>query len=160
MKKGLIFLLAAVMILLPSCGKKVKKESVSPRLPDCTASVKYGGTDYSARVHYTETGIMSVEMLSPLKGLKLTVSDSLCTVSYGGMKLDYTAQEAKNFCPFIDLYGIVKTVCYTVPESAKENAEEYVLKYRTPDLSCTAVAGKKDGQLREIQTEDLKFFFR
>ena len=79
MKKSLVLLLTAVLIILPSCGQKVNNETVTPLRPDCKVSVNYNGTDYSAQVKYSETGIMSVKMLSPLEGVTLTEDDSSTT---------------------------------------------------------------------------------
>ena len=159
MKKSLVLLLTAVLIILPSCGQKVNNETVTPLRPDCKVSVNYNGTDYSAQVKYSETGIMSVKMLSPLERVTLTEDDSGCTVSYDGMKLNYTAEQAKSFCPFMELYEILKTVCYTVPESAVLNSGQYRLKYQTSEMSCDAVSNKDDGSLVEIETEKMRFVF-
>lgn len=159
MKKSLVLLLTAVLVILPSCGKKVNKEAATPLRPDCKVSVSYNGTDYSALVKYSDTGVMSVNMLAPLEGVTLTEDDSGCTVSYGGMKLNYTVEQVKSFCPFMELYEILKTVCYTVPESAVLSSGKYRLKYRTSEISCDAVSNKDDGSLVEIETDKMRFIF-
>lgn len=148
------------MILLPSCGQKVKKESVTPSRPNGIVSASYNDTDYSARINYVETGVMTVEMLSPIKGIAISVDDSGCRLSYDGMEIDCTAEQAKSFCPFIRLYSVLKTVCYTVPESARRSGESYVLKYRTPETECTAISKKTDGKIREIEADKIKFIFQ
>lgn len=148
------------MIFLPSCGKKVKKESVTPSRPNCTVSASYNDTEYSAKINYGETGKMTVEMLSPMKGMALSIDDSGCRLSYDGMEIDYATEQTKSFCPFIGLYSVLKTVCYTVPESARVNGESYVLKYRTPETECTAVSNKKDGKIQEIEADKIKFIFQ
>ena len=122
------------MIFLPSCGKKIKKENVTPSRPNCTVSASYNGIDCSARINYDETGRMTVEMLSPIKGMTLSVDDSGCRLGYDGMEIDYTAEQAKGFCPFIGLYSVLKTVCYTVPvifsniARRKRSARQYQIK--------------------------------
>lgn len=148
------------MIFLPSCGKKVKKESTTPSRPNCTVSASYNDTEYSAKINYDEKGKMTVEMLSPMKGMTLSVDDSGCRLSYDGMEIDYTMEQTKSFCPFIGLYSVLKTVCYTVPESARASGENYVLKYRTPETECTAISSKKDGKIREIEADKIKFIFQ
>lgn len=148
------------MIFLPSCGKKVKKESVTPLRPNGIVSVSYNDTDYSARINYAETGVMTVEMLSPIKGIAISVDDSGCRLGYDGMEIDYTTEQTESFCPFIRLYSVLKTVCYTVPESARTSGESYVLKYRTPETECTAISDKKDGKIREIEADKIKFIFQ
>lgn len=160
MKKSLVILLIGIMIFLPSCGKKVNKESVTPSRPNCTVKASCNGTDYSAKVSYTDTGVMTVEMLNPLKGIKLRIDDSGCRLSYDGMELDCTQTSEVISCPFVYLYSVLKTVCYTVPESARTSGESYVLKYRTPETECTAVSDKKDGKIREIETDNVKFIFQ
>ena len=160
MKKILAILIVGMMILLPSCGKKVKKENVTPSRPNCTVSASYNGTDYSARVAYSDTGLMTVSMLEPFKDVKISVDDSGCRVEYDGMKLDYTAEQAAEFCPFIGLYSVLKTVCYTVPESARMSGERYILKYRTPETECTAISNKKDGKIREIEADKIRYIFQ
>lgn len=160
MKKILAILIVGMMILLPSCGKKVKKENVTPSRPNCTVSASYNGTDYSARVAYFDTGVMTVSMLEPFKDVKIGVDDSGCRVEYDGMKLDYTAEQAAEFCPFIGLYSVLKTVCYTVPESARMSGERYILKYRTPKTECTAISNKKDGKIREIEADKIRYIFQ
>lgn len=160
MKKALIILLVGITVLLPSCGKKVKKESVTPLKPSCTVGTSFNGTDYSAKVHYSDTGVLSIEMIKPLKGLTLCMDDSGCRLGYNGTELDCTATRSKNLCPFIGLYSVLKTVCYTVPESARADGESYILKYRTPELECTAKSSIKDGTLSEIDVRGLKFIFK
>ncbi len=159
MKKSLAVLLVGIMIFLPSCGKKVKKECVTPSKPNGTVSASYNDTEYLARINYDDKGIMTVELLSPIKGLTITVDDSECRLSYDGMTLDCTAEQTKGFCPFISLYSVLKTVCYTVPESARVSGESYILKYRTPETECTAISNKTDGKLREIEANKIKFIF-
>ena len=160
MKKILAILMVGIMILLPSCGKKVKKESVTPSRPDCNVSASYNGTDYTARIAYSDTGVMTVSMLEPFKDVKISVDDSGCRVEYDGMRLDYTTEQAAGFCLFIGLYSVLKTVCYTVPESVRASGENYVLKYRTPETECTAISDKKDGKIREIEADKVKFIFQ
>lgn len=159
MKKLLAILLVGNLILLPSCGKKVKKESVTPSRPVCTVSTNYNGVECLAKLNYSETGVMTVEMLKPVKNMIFSINDSGCQLAFNGIELNYSSEQAKNFCPFIDLYPILKTVCYTVPVSAKTDGDSYVLKYRTPELSCTAVSDRKSGNLREIEAEDIRFVF-
>lgn len=159
LKKSLVILLIGIMMFLPSCGKKVKKESITPAKPNCTVSASYNSQEYSAKLGYSDMGVMTVEMLAPFSGVVFTVDDSGCQLAYDGMKLGYTTQQAQRFCPFVRLYLFLKTVCYTVPEKARASGEEYVLQYRTPELSCTARSDKKDGTLREIEAENIKFIF-
>ena len=160
MKKILAILIVGMMILLPSCGKKVKKENVTPSRPNCTVSARYNGIDCSARINYDETGKMTVEMLSPIKGMTLSVDGSGCRLGYDGMEIDYTTEQVKGFCPFIGLYSVLKTVCYTVPESARADGESYILKYRTTETECTAISNKKDGKIREIEADKIKYIFK
>lgn len=148
------------MIFLPSCGEKIKKESVTPSKPNGIVSASYNGTNCSARINYDDKGIMTVETISPIKGLTFTVDDSECRLGYGGMTLDCTAEQAMRFCPFIALYSVLKTVCYTVPESAKASGESYVLGYRTPETECTAISNRSDGKIREIEADNIKFIFQ
>ena len=154
MKKSLAILLVFIMIFLPSCGKKIKKENVTPSRPNCTVSASYNGIDCSARINYDETGRMTVEMLSPIKGMTLS------RLGYDGMEIDYTTEQAKGFCPFIGLYSVLKTVCYTVPESARMSGDSYILKYRTPEMECTAISNKKDGKIREIEADKIRYIFQ
>ncbi len=160
MRKSLVILLISIMIFLPSCGKKVKKESVTPSKPNGIVSTSYNDTEYSAKINYDDKGIMTVETISPIKGLSITVDDSECRLGYDGMTLDCTAAQKKILCPFIALYSVLKTVCYTVPESAKANGESYILKYRTPETECTAISNRSDGRLREIEADKIKFIFQ
>ena len=103
---------------------------------------------------------MTVKMLSPIKGIEISVDDSGCRLGYDGMEIDYTTEQTESFCPFIRLYSVLKTVCYTVPESARTSGESYVLKYRTPEIECTAISDKKDGKIREIEADKIKFIFQ
>lgn len=160
MKKSLAILLIFIMIFLPSCGKKIKKENVTPSRPNCTVSASYNGIDCSARINYDETGRMTVEMLSPIKGMTLSVDDSGCRLGYDGMEIDYTTEQVKGFCPFIGLYSVLKTVCYTVPESARMSGDSYILKYRTPETECTAISNKNDGKIREIEADKIRYIFQ
>lgn len=160
MKKIFAILLVGVLMLLPSCGKKVKKETVTPQRPDCKVTVKYNDIDYSANVRYSDIGVMTVSLLAPLDGMTISVGDNGCELMYDGMKLEYGEQEMNRFCPFLELYGLLKTVCYTVPESVTASGDKYVLKYRTPEVSCKAISNKQDGKLREIEADKLKFIFQ
>ena len=100
------------MIFLPSCGKKVKKESVTPLRPNGIVSASYNDTDYSARINYAETGVMSVEMLSPIKGIAISVDDSGCRLGYDGMEIDCTTERTESLCPVIRLFGAENRVLY------------------------------------------------
>lgn len=146
-------------MLLPSCSKKVKKESVTPSRPNCTVSASVNGIEYTAKISYSDTGVMTVEMLNPLKGITIRTDDSGCRMSYDGMEIDCTTTPIQVSCPFINLYSVLKTVCYTVPESARSDGESYVLKYRTPELSCTAIS-RKNGTLCEIDAGNIKYTFK
>ena len=95
--------MVGIMILLPSCGKKVKKESVTPSRPDCNVSASYNGTDYTARIAYSDTGVMTVSMLEPFKDVKISVDDSGCRVEYDGMRLDYTTEQAAEYAAAVAL---------------------------------------------------------
>lgn len=160
MKKIFAILLVGVLMLLPSCGKKVKKETVTPQRPDCMITVKYNDIDYSAKVVYSDIGVMTVSLTEPFDGMTLSVSDNGCELVYDGMKLEYGEQEMKRFCPFLELYALLKTVCYTVPEAVTVSGDKYVLKYRTPEVSCKAISNKRDGKLRELEADKLKFIFQ
>lgn len=159
MKRIVAILLVGIMLLLPSCGKKIKKESATPSRPNSTVTASCNGEEYSAKIHYADTGIMTVIMDSPFVGVEISISDSACQIKYDGMELDYSKEQEKFFCPFIELYPILKIVCYTVPESVKTDGDNYLLKYRTPELSCSVVSSRKDGTLKEIKAEDIKFIF-
>ena len=159
MKKVLVVLLVSLLMLLPSCGEKIKKETVTPQRPDCKVTVKYNDIDYSASVRYSDIGVMTASLSAPLDGMTISVDDNGCELVYDGMKLEYGEREVEQFCPFLELYGLLKTVCYTVPESVTAKGDNYVLEYRTPEVSCTAVSSKKDGKLIEIKADKLKFLF-
>lgn len=159
MKKVLVMLLIGIMTVMPSCGQKIKKENVTPLRPDCNVSTDYNGIKYFAKICYSETGVMTVEMSEPLKGMVFQIDDSGCQIGFDGMKLNYTTEQVKSFCPFIKLYFVLKTVCYTVPDSVRVDGEEYVLKYHTPEISCTAKSSRNSGTLNKIESEDIEFTF-
>lgn len=159
MKRILLFLLVACLLLFPSCTGRVKKEKTTPSRPSSEVTVKYNGTEYTADVVYSDIGTMTVKTVSPFRGLTVTVSDSRCELENNGMKLNYTTEQMKSFCPFLELYGLLKTVCYTVPESLTESSDKLILNYKSSELSCKAITKKSDGTIISIETNNLKFIF-
>lgn len=102
MKKSLAILLLFIMIFLPSCGKKIKKENVTPSRPNCTVSASYNGIDCSARINYDETGRMTVEMLSPIKGMTLALTTAAVGSAMTAWRLTTRRSRRKGFVRLSD----------------------------------------------------------
>lgn len=130
-----------------------------PNRPNGEVSVEYNGTEYNANLDYSDTGLMTAQLKAPLNGIVLKIDDSGCKIQYDETKLEYSSEQAKSFCPFLELYELLKLVCYTEPQSVKHGEERYILEYANSTMSCKAVCDN-DGNICEIKTEKMKFILK
>lgn len=158
LKKFLLIIAACLLALLPSCEKGASKRSVTVNRPNGTVSAEYNGNGYKAQIEYSDTGVLRANMLSPFEGITLTVDCNGCEIEYSGMKLAYSVEEMTDFCPFLGLYELLKTACYTEPESVRRDGEDYVMKFNDGAVECKAVTDA-DGALKKIETDEIKFTF-
>lgn len=158
LKKFLLVFLAFILPLLASCTKGINKRSVTVNRPSGKVSVEYGGNCYTAQIHYSDTGEMTANMLSPLKNVSITVGYSGCEIAYDGMKIEYSAEQTESFCPFLRLYSLLKTVCYTEPEVVRLDGNNYILKFNDGGKGCKAVTDA-DGTLTRLEADGLVFSF-
>lgn len=158
LKKFLLIILSFTFLLFPSCERDVNKRSVAVNRPNGKVTVEYNSSEYTAQIQYSDTGVMIANMLSPLENMTLTVGYDGCEIAYDGMTVEYSAEQTESFCPFIELYSLLKTVCYTEPESARLDGENYSLKFNDGVNICKAIAAT-DGTLREIEADGMKFEF-
>lgn len=130
-----------------------------PNRPCGEALVEYDKTEYAATLEYSDTGVMTVQLKYPLEKINLKIDDNGCRVEYDGVKLEYSSEQAKSFCPFWDVYELLKLVCYNEPGTVRSVDGKYVLEYADSTRTCKAISDKSEN-LEKIESENMVIKFK
>lgn len=158
MKKLLVTFLIFPLIFLTSCTGNIRGRELCVKRPVGVVKVEVDGTQYKAEIEYTDTGVMTVTLAAPIKGITVIVDYSGYKLKYGDMQLDYSPEQAEYFQPFFGLYDLLKTVCGTEPKSVHKKGEGFAMSFGNGlnDLSAVIDA---EGTLTRLEADGLVFSF-
>lgn len=158
LKKLLVAFLICPLIFLTSCTGNIKGRELCVKRPVGFVSVETDGTQYKAEIEYTDTGVMTVSLVAPIKGITVIADYNGYKLKYGDMQLDYSPEQAEYFQPFFGLYDLLKTVCGTEPKSIREEGECFTLSFDSGLNDLNAVIDA-EGTLTRLEADGLVFSF-